>query len=1090
MSLVKHLVAFGLSQVVDGIAEPIADAVERRFTDHGQALPKALNRANDRAWQALGVALAGDGLLDRIKVFFASGDDRGIREQVELFLKSSSTGFGEAPLEFRQSCLVELKQARKAGLLSAENVPPGEVARRAADFRRYTEPHKLVEEAQRASSLVGEALAERCPNLARLLRTPTPGGPPLLPAAFAYFFRREVETDDELAHGLFFDGLRQLAGSQARAFGEVRKALDSMGDRFDLLFEQLGRIADTVEKTHATATATHEAVLDVQAELARLAQAQSGGKNEVCALLTQVIRQLSELGMQRGEVRPQHSLSIRGADERRAVQALLMRYRQLSREEQRQAPALLNGLGKLQLGAGDFAGAGQSFAEVARIAPDATAQAEAHANAYRAALERRDYPTALAELRGAAELDAGRFAPFPLYRYEPRQVLGAGGFGTALLCRDNHFDEDVVVKTLHTGCLDRAVEELFREARILRRLTHPAIIGVRDCDYADPVHKARPYLVMDYFSGGNLQQLVDEQGSLPLEQLLVVAAQVAAGMKAAHAQGVLHRDLKPANILVRPPSPLPPGRGAGGEGGWKVKIIDFGLALRQQTVETSMVRVGSTERSMLDTSVAGTLDYAPPEQLGKRPGVPPGPYSDVFAFARTCCYALFQSTELRRKQWEGLPRPLADLLESCLDPDPRQRPQDFEQVLAVLGASLRQGDESRRREGEEQLRQVVRASLERTGGKPEAGDTARAREVCRQYDLPAERGNEVIREVLDGWRKEQQQREIGRRAQEAPPGRLIVSAGGDGTHRTITDALRAAAPGAEVRIRPGVYREGIVLKQAVSLVGEGPVEQIIVENDQGNCLLMAADRATVRGLTLRGAAGRHGRLFYTVDIPRGCLVLEGCDISSDSLACIAIHGNGTNPTIRLCKVHDSSEGGGVLIWEQAGGTIEHCDICANKFAGIELKQGSTTVVRNCRLHGSREGGGLFITEQGRGTFEACDIFGNKLAGVGISRGSSPVVRNCKVHDSTTGGGVFVTEQGSGTVERCDLYGNKFAGVEVVGPGSDLTVRDCRINRNGVAGVRVAGTATATVENCDLTGNNWGPWDISGARHVNRRGNRE
>ena len=178
---------------------------------------------------------------------------------------------------------------------------------------------------------------------------------------------------------------------------------------------------------------------------------------------------------------------------------------------------------------------------------------------------------------------------------------------------------------------------------------------------------------MDYFAGGTLQQFVDERGPLSLEQLLAVAAQVAEGMKAAHIKGVLHRDLKPANLLVRKEGNL-----------WKVKIIDFGLALRQQTVERSKIRTGATHKSMLDSSVAGTLDYAPPEQLGKLPGVQPGPYSDSYAFARTCCYAMFKATELRRKQWDSLPGPLVDLLEECLDPDPRQRPNGFEQVITVL----------------------------------------------------------------------------------------------------------------------------------------------------------------------------------------------------------------------------------------------------------------------------------------------------------------------------------------------------------------------------------------------------------------------
>jgi hypothetical protein len=92
VSLVAQLVGFGLRQVIGDFGGDIAQVVgvvEQRFRDHSGRLPEALDRAHQRAWQALGVALAGDGLLDRVKVFFASGDDKGVREQVQLFLGSS-----------------------------------------------------------------------------------------------------------------------------------------------------------------------------------------------------------------------------------------------------------------------------------------------------------------------------------------------------------------------------------------------------------------------------------------------------------------------------------------------------------------------------------------------------------------------------------------------------------------------------------------------------------------------------------------------------------------------------------------------------------------------------------------------------------------------------------------------------------------------------------------------------------------------------------------------------------------------------------------------------------------------------------------
>ena len=219
---------------------------------------------------------------------------------------------------------------------------------------------------------------------------------------------------------------------------------------------------------------------------------------------------------------------------------------------------------------------------------------------------------------------SNRFAPFPMKRYQPKRILGAGGFGTAFLCKENKFDEEVVVKTLHAGDLERSTGEVFREARLLRKLNHPAIIGVRDYEYADPVRQARPFIVMDIFPGGSLEQFIRDRGTISPDDMIVIARQIAAGLHAAHQQGVLHRDIKPDNILVWKRGSI-----------WKVKIIDFGLALRKQTIETS-VAVRSAGNTVLSDSVAGTIKYAPPEQMGELKGVKPGPYSDVYSFGKMC----------------------------------------------------------------------------------------------------------------------------------------------------------------------------------------------------------------------------------------------------------------------------------------------------------------------------------------------------------------------------------------------------------------------------------------------------------------------
>ncbi len=161
---------------------------------------------------------------------------------------------------------------------------------------------------------------------------------------------------------------------------------------------------------------------------------------------------------------------------------------------------------------------------------------------------------------------------------------------------------------------------------------------------------------MPHFPGVSLAAHVEEHGPLAVADLLAVALQVARGMQAAHERGILHRDLKPENLLVRR---------AGGR--WEAKIIDFGLAMRREVAETSLAR-GAGEQTVLGRSVIGTFKYAPPEQMSPKPGgMRVGPHSDVFAFGKTCCYALFQTTEPKRRQWREVVEELADVLEACTE---------------------------------------------------------------------------------------------------------------------------------------------------------------------------------------------------------------------------------------------------------------------------------------------------------------------------------------------------------------------------------------------------------------------------------------
>jgi formylglycine-generating enzyme required for sulfatase activity/serine/threonine protein kinase len=711
----------GAGQAIEasGTAGKIISLVRRHFTDHSQALPRALGHANERAWQALAVSLAGDGLLDRVKALITGPAPQAVQAQVKAFLAHNARRYDTTSEEMRRACLAELHQARKKGLLSAMS-EADEIARQAAAYQGLANPTSLLADARQAASGVADALPAEYANLARLLRQGAgEGQPPLLVVAFAHFFRREIQTNEELARGLTFDLLQRLAENQESALSEVGQALDSLSGRFDDLLgemlEQLGRMDAKLD--------------DIRERLEDLAR-----RHDV----------------QRESSKSRFQITITNEREQALARALLEEVRKLPPEQQ--SADLLTLMGDVLRAAGRFKDAQQSYTEASKHTGDKAEKAASLHKAYLTALEQRRWDEALQAITEAATLEPQKYAPFPLHQYQPKRILGAGGFGAVFLCQDRYMRAEVVVKGLHNAEMERSLEEAFSEAHTLRYLSreHPSIIGVQHCSYTDEA-QTRPYIVMDYFPGVSLQAYLDDLGDkpLPLEDFLPIAWQIAVGMKAAHGKSVLHRDLKPDNVLVRK-----------GEDGWQVRIIDFGLAIRTRVVQVS-TSVPSQERTLSGESAAGTAKYASPEQMGELPGVKVGPYSDVYAFGKLCCYALFRETEPLPEHWTSISEELMQMLSKCLSKRLDKRYQDFEPILAVLqrleqaAMRKREGEEkARREEGERRLAQMHREALDRFQGKHTADVTV----VSREYGIPDQRGEAIRQEVWQQWQQEHQDR--------------------------------------------------------------------------------------------------------------------------------------------------------------------------------------------------------------------------------------------------------------------------------------------------------------------------------------------
>jgi tetratricopeptide (TPR) repeat protein len=673
MGILFNLSALALRQLVGGASEAlglidgaravdsVANFLGQRFLDQSQRLTAALQEANDRAWKAVEIALGGDSLWDRLKnVVSARAEDRAFSQQIRAFLDATPMPELANKTVFRQRCLKELRDARKAGVLTSDTLEPRQLATATAGFARFADPAGLLDVECRWMAGLGQGLEKGgYPALGWLLKQRPQQGAPLLVLGVRYFFRRAVERDPQLARGLAFSKMETLGRSQEEGFAALTEALGRQGQRLEEL------LADV----KVVVVQTHDAVLDLQVQMKTLPA------QVVQQVVEPILKALEQRQLQKRELRPSDSLSIRSDAERQFVKEVVARYRGLPEAERKRMPAVLNAVGKLEVVAGDFAAAQRDFQEVAKLVADPSARAQAHHNAYRAALERHDWSAALQELIAAIKLNPRGYAPFPVNKYYPQQILGAGGFGVAFLCQHRQLNAPVVVKTLASDELDRSVDEVFTEAQVLYQLDHPAIIRLLDCGYTFSNEKARPYLVMSYFESITLEDHIAKNGPLSPDDLVPVARAVAAGLHAAHSKNILHRDVKPANLLLRKD-----------DTGWQVKVIDFGLAIRHDA-ERSTVNTGAHHKTLVGSTIAGTLDYGAPEQMGRLPGVAVGRYSDVYSFAKTCCYALFKTAQPLPKHFQRLPPGLADLLEECLEEAPEKRPANFSAVLKRLATA-------------------------------------------------------------------------------------------------------------------------------------------------------------------------------------------------------------------------------------------------------------------------------------------------------------------------------------------------------------------------------------------------------------------
>ena len=166
----------------------------------------------------------------------------------------------------------------------------------------------------------------------------------------------------------------------------------------------------------------------------------------------------------------------------------------------------------------------------------------------------------------------------------------------------------------------------------------------------------------------------------------------------------------------------------------------------------------------------------------------------------------------------------------------------------------------------------------------------------------------------------------------------LVAKDGSGQFTTIRQAVSHAAGGDRILIASGVYRESVVVDKSVTLEGQPSALRPVIHSDEGDCLWIQASHVIVRGLELRGRAGRDQE-YFAMDIASDDVLVEDCLLTSNSLACLGIHGAGVRAVVRNCWLFASRDAG-VFVYDFGQATIEDCEIFDNRIAGIAVEGGA------------------------------------------------------------------------------------------------------------------------------------------------------
>ena len=558
-------------------------------------------------------------------------------------------------------------------------------------------------------------------------------------------------------------------------------------------------------------------------------------------------------------------------------------------------------------------------------------------------------------------------------RYRVVKLIAQGGFGAVYRAWDLRLNIGIALKELLDNTPEGA-QQFNREALILAQLKHQNLPRVTD--YFQVANNL--YLVMDFIEGDDLHTRLTQVGRLSEVDVVQWLGQVSDALTYLHSQNppIIHRDIKPANIKVTPQG--------------QAVLVDFGIA-----------KIYDPNSPTTKGARAISPMFSPPEQYGRGST---DARSDVYALGATA-YILLTG--------ELLPESVERLMGTPLTP-PRQFVPSLSPGMEYAITKALELQQSGRWASVAEFKAAMSQTLpyetpkpphlEEPEDEPPSGDPLQDLEQSlrrlsggglRTPPPEPEEDEGDMTDSLRGLRDSFKRLSGGGVPSPTPaPRRTPVGGGktitvdtrGSGQYRTISEALEHAPANATIMVKPGVYKENLDIKKPVTILGDGRMQDIVLETSKWQCVDMLCDQsALIRGFTMRQVTDSTA-----INVGQGHLEVEDCDVTATGMPTAMIHKD-SECTMRRVRLHDVKKNIGLMVYDHAKATFEDCEIFGHGMTGINIDDDGSMTVRRCKVR-NNGGVGIRISDRAAATIEDSDITGNQAGAWDIEPGCR-VTRN-------------------------------------------------------------------------------------------------